>query len=374
MFEMSSFWIHVVWQIDRGTFACTTPTFSAARHQVKHVLFAMVPYVVQLQVSRYLNTHLSQPTWQGPRFPLDIVFRIYDNCLANGIEAIFAFSIVLLQKNEAVLLTLKFDEILSFLKTSVFERYKVSKLIFNFSRNWVFYRIHDRSNLQMKMKGAEKVIRQPDITSTSSCKTLFPWGSRHSCWMPMRTSTLIWWERGRHMPLRWIRSGIVTGCLLRKCKCLSLWRLVTWLSDVLSSKELDASLAQLNAEHVDVLVSWCLTSYGFCISLTEQNQLVMARLRNEEMEEELVRYKLLSVLFARASRAPRLIQLYLLVMQKQCIGTRMPCRPIVSQNHKWTTCGFHFASLLITLTIHISGADTNLDELLIIHTPLVNLW
>lgn len=99
----------------------------------------------------------------------------------------------------------------------------------------------------------------------------------------------------------------------------------------------------------------------------------MARLRNEEMEEELVRYKLLSVLFARASRAPRLIQLYLLVMQKQCIGTRMPCRPIVSQNHKWTTCGFHFASLLITLTIHTSGADTNLDELLIIHTALVNL-
>ncbi|KAG8213944.1 putative GTPase-activating protein [Butyriboletus roseoflavus] len=59
------------------------------------------------------------------RFPLDIVFRIYDNCLANGIEAIFAFSIVLLQKNEDVLLTLKFDEILSFLKTRVFEQYKI---------------------------------------------------------------------------------------------------------------------------------------------------------------------------------------------------------------------------------------------------------
>jgi len=41
-------------------------------------------------------------------------------------------------------------------------------------------------------------------------------------------------------------------------------------------KELDADLAQLNTEHVEVL-----------------NQLVMARLRNEELEEELVRYKLL---------------------------------------------------------------------------------
>ena len=59
------------------------------------------------------------------RFPLDIVFRIYDNCLASGIEAIFAFSVVLLQKNEDILLTLKFDDILAFLKTKIFDRYKV---------------------------------------------------------------------------------------------------------------------------------------------------------------------------------------------------------------------------------------------------------
>jgi len=56
---------------------------------------------------------------------LDIVFRIYDNCLASGIEAIFAFSVVLLQKNEDILLTLKFDDILAFLKTKIFDRYKV---------------------------------------------------------------------------------------------------------------------------------------------------------------------------------------------------------------------------------------------------------
>lgn len=60
------------------------------------------------------------------RFPLDIVFRIYDNCLANGIEAIFGFSIMLLKKNEDILLSLKFDEILSFLNTKLFERYKVN--------------------------------------------------------------------------------------------------------------------------------------------------------------------------------------------------------------------------------------------------------
>lgn len=61
------------------------------------------------------------------RFPLDIVFRIYDNVLATGIEAIFGFSIVLLQKNEDALLALKFDEILGFFKTRLFERYLVSQ-------------------------------------------------------------------------------------------------------------------------------------------------------------------------------------------------------------------------------------------------------
>lgn len=56
-------------------------------------------------------------------FPLDCVFRIYDNVLATGIEAIFGFSVVLLQKNEEALLNLKFDEILAFLKTRLFEQY-----------------------------------------------------------------------------------------------------------------------------------------------------------------------------------------------------------------------------------------------------------
>lgn len=59
-------------------------------------------------------------------FPLEIVFRIYDSILANGIEAIFGFSIMLLRKNEDTLLTLKFDEILSFLNTKLFDCYLVS--------------------------------------------------------------------------------------------------------------------------------------------------------------------------------------------------------------------------------------------------------
>ena len=56
---------------------------------------------------------------------MDIVFRIYDNCLASGIEALFTFSIALLHKNEPVLLSLKFDQLVAFLNQRMFEVYQV---------------------------------------------------------------------------------------------------------------------------------------------------------------------------------------------------------------------------------------------------------
>ena len=61
---------------------------------------------------------------------MDIVFRIFDNCLASGIEAMFAFSICLLYKNEEKLLSMKFDELVKFLNTKVFDVYQVSGFLF----------------------------------------------------------------------------------------------------------------------------------------------------------------------------------------------------------------------------------------------------
>lgn len=65
-------------------------------------------------------------TMVAPRFPLPVVFRIYDNVLATGIESIFSFSIALLAKSEEQLLKLKFDDILAYLKSRLFDPYMVS--------------------------------------------------------------------------------------------------------------------------------------------------------------------------------------------------------------------------------------------------------
>jgi hypothetical protein len=215
------------------------------------------------------------------RFPLDIVFRIYDNCLASGIEAIFAFSIVLLQKNEEKLLTLKFDEILNFLKTRVFERYKIE------------------SSGQNKEGGEGDRPAQHNVDEFVQDA------------VSLRITPFML-DAYAHEYADLIRArdahAIEMDALRNSNRALAA-----------RVKELDVSLSQLNAEHVEVL-----------------NQLVMARLRNEEMEEELVRYKLLFVLSPTAIQVPTLIRFCLLAMQKRCIKTRTPCRLIGSLNYKWT--------------------------------------
>ncbi|KAG1751548.1 rab-GTPase-TBC domain-containing protein [Suillus paluster] len=173
------------------------------------------------------------------RFPLEIVVRIYDNCLASGIEAIFAFSIVLLQKNEDILLTLKFDDILAFIKNRIFERYEVEPV----------------NPQEDRINGPPKNVKyhvDAFVVDAISMKIT-----------PFMLDTYA----HEYDDLVRARDAHATEIDTLRNNNRSLSAQV---------KELDTNMAQLNAEHVEVL-----------------NQLVMARLRNEELEEELVKYKLL---------------------------------------------------------------------------------
>ncbi|KAK7053283.1 GTPase-activating protein [Paramarasmius palmivorus] len=164
-------------------------------------------------------------------FPLEIVFRIYDNCLANGIEAIFGFSVALLHKNEDLLLNLKFDEILAFLNTKLFDRYKI----------------------EPEEEGAACKYRVDDFVNDAVSLRITPFmldSYSHEYEDMMR-------QNNKH--------ALEMDELRNSNRSLSA-----------QVKNLESSLAQLNAEHVEVL-----------------NELVKCRLRNEEIESELVRYKLL---------------------------------------------------------------------------------
>ncbi|KAJ7901861.1 rab-GTPase-TBC domain-containing protein [Mycena olivaceomarginata] len=163
------------------------------------------------------------------RFPLDIVFRIYDNCLASGIEAIFGFSVMLLMKNEDLLLSLQFDQILAFLNNQLFDRYKVEG-----DAGKPQYRVDEF------VQDAVSLRITPFMLDAYS----------HEYEDLVR-------ETNKH--------ALEVDELRNSNRVLSA-----------SVKTLETSLAQLNDEHVHVL-----------------NELVKSRLRNEELEGELVRYKLL---------------------------------------------------------------------------------
>ncbi|KAF9029018.1 RabGAP/TBC [Hymenopellis radicata] len=165
------------------------------------------------------------------RFPMEVVVRIYDNVLASGIEAIFGFSVALLQKNEDILLGLKFDEILTFLNTRLLDRYKLEP-----------YDNDDTPNYNTNEFVTE---------ATSLRITPFQLDSySHEYEDLMREAN----KRAVEMDELRNSNRMLTSQI----------------------KKLESDYAQLNTEHVEVL-----------------NELVKTRLASEEFESELVRYKLL---------------------------------------------------------------------------------
>lgn len=135
------------------------------------------------------------------------------------------------------------------------------------------------------------------------------------------------------MPSRWMRSEIVIGRLVQKCKCLCLCD--DRLFHVIFSKELDASLAQLNAEHVDVLVSHYSSCGMFRISPTNRVEPAgngQTPQRGDGRRTRALQTTVGSIVYGTASAET--YSFCLLAMQKPCIRTRTPCRPIGSPKHK----------------------------------------
>lgn len=62
------------------------------------------------------------------RFPLALVYRVFDIVLAEGTEAMFRFSLALLRRSENDLLKLsEFEDILHYLSGDLFEVYRAKE-------------------------------------------------------------------------------------------------------------------------------------------------------------------------------------------------------------------------------------------------------
>lgn len=164
------------------------------------------------------------------RLPLSVVFRIYDTCLANGIEALLSFGVVLLQRNEDKLLSMKFDELIAYLNGSLFDVYTIPA-----------------------EEEQDKTYKVDEFVKDAAALRITPFmldAYAHEYEDLVRA-------RDAH--------AIEIDTLRNSNRNLST-----------QVKHLETSLATLNTEHIELL-----------------NELVKSRLRSEEIEGELVRYKLL---------------------------------------------------------------------------------
>ncbi|OXH55915.1 hypothetical protein J003_01952, partial [Cryptococcus neoformans] len=71
-----------------------------------------------------LHTHFVRKGVKSSIFPLSLVYRVLDIVFAEGIEAVFRFSLALLKKSEEKLVQLDFEQILQFLQADLFEVYR----------------------------------------------------------------------------------------------------------------------------------------------------------------------------------------------------------------------------------------------------------
>ncbi|KAI0930562.1 hypothetical protein AcW1_009218 [Taiwanofungus camphoratus] len=224
----------------RGHFLPEMPKLQLRIFQFERLLeeFAPVLHIHFLRQGVKSSMYCSQwfLTMFSYRFPMEVVFRIYDNCLASGIEAMFSFSLALLLKNETTLLSLKFDQLVSFLNTRVFEVYQL-----------------ENSSPENKTGSNEHHYNVDEFLHDAFT-------------IKINGFMLDTYAEEYNEMIRTRDAHVIEMDALRNSnRNLSA-----------QIKALETNMAQLNTEHCEVL-----------------NELVRARLKHEELESELVRYKLL---------------------------------------------------------------------------------
>ncbi|KAJ3179202.1 GTPase-activating protein [Irineochytrium annulatum] len=105
-----------------------TPNMSGLQlrlYQFDKLLDELLPTISRHLASQDIRSNMYASQWFmtmfAYRFPLEMVFRIWDIIFAEGIEAMFRFALALLKRNVDAILTLEFEELLEFLKVGLFD-------------------------------------------------------------------------------------------------------------------------------------------------------------------------------------------------------------------------------------------------------------
>ncbi|KAI7894656.1 rab-GTPase-TBC domain-containing protein [Mucor mucedo] len=112
----------------RGHFTPEMDGLQLRLYQFDALVQEHLPHVARHLIGQGINSTMYASQWFmtlfAYKFPLNLVFRIYDVIFTEGIGSIFKFAIALLKKNQTTILGLDFEHLLHFLKNGLFEQYK----------------------------------------------------------------------------------------------------------------------------------------------------------------------------------------------------------------------------------------------------------
>lgn len=245
----------------RGHFEPNMPALQLRLFQFDRLLEDILPLLHRHLVRQGVKTSMYASQWFmtlfSYRFPLEFVYRILDSVFAEGIEAIFRFAVALMRRSEDALLELTFEDILEYLKgPQLLDHYRTPS---------------DSSAgpgaVAMTAEGETEDDSSPPSSSRAGAGPVFDVNA-FACdayAMGISPFTLDGYAAEYDERTR------AANAHRREVEALRL------VNRNLAAKvaSLEEQLQQISAEHVDLV-----------------KQVVMSKIAKEEMEEELIRFKM----------------------------------------------------------------------------------
>ncbi|KAK9895924.1 RabGAP/TBC [Cystobasidium minutum MCA 4210] len=114
----------------RSQYIPDMPGLQLRLYQFDRLLEELLPAVFMHLLRQGIKSSMYASQWfltlLAYRFPLELVCSVFDLIFAEGVEAIFRFALAVMKRNEDKIVTMEFEQVLEFLKTGLFEEYKVS--------------------------------------------------------------------------------------------------------------------------------------------------------------------------------------------------------------------------------------------------------
>ncbi|KAF9160899.1 GTPase-activating protein [Mortierella sp. AD010] len=118
----------------RGNYTPDMSTLQLRLYQFEQLMEESVPLVYKHLRNQGIRSTMYASQWFmtlfAYKFPLNLVFRVFDIILVEGIESILRFAIALLKANHDKILGLDFDVLVEFLKDGLFEYYMNNASLF----------------------------------------------------------------------------------------------------------------------------------------------------------------------------------------------------------------------------------------------------